>query len=58
MYFKTRKEGKFRTVREVGIVTTQKTLKSNGIENPNKNSFSPEMYLGGRVGGDNAEVLV
>lgn len=42
----------------MGIVTTQKTLKSNGIENPNKNSFSPEMYLGGRVGGDNAEVLV
>lgn len=40
----------------MGIVTTQKTLKSDGIENPNKNSVSPEMYLG--VGRDNADVLM
>jgi len=44
---KREKRASLGPVREVGIVTTQKTLKSNGLENPNKNSVSPEMYSGG-----------
>lgn len=43
------KEGKFRTYeRDGGIVRTRKTLKSDGIEIPSKNSISPEMYSGDR----------